>query len=119
LGDFHTSLANPNARVLASKSAFKAALGAVLEGKSVADAVALTQAIHDASIHLSANYVAREDVSEDGDDGADDGPKNPSFAAKAQGPRALTQRRPPVSLMSPGEHAARVLSVSGAVQTGR
>jgi hypothetical protein len=71
-GAFVNVPANPEARVLASK-AFRDGLSAVLAGKSVAEAidpVTMTQAIHDASVHIGANCGG---LSEDGVDGAADG----------------------------------------------
>jgi hypothetical protein len=61
-GAFVSLPANPEARVLASKSAaFSAAVKAVIEGKSVDDASgAMVQAIHDAAGHLGASCIAVE-----------------------------------------------------------
>jgi hypothetical protein len=76
-GAFVSLPANPEARVLASKAAFQAGLDAILSGKSMTDAVAMTQAIHDASAHMGAQCVVPvgldDDLSEDGDDGESDG----------------------------------------------
>jgi hypothetical protein len=80
-GAFVSVPSNPEARVLAAKSeAFRAAVKAIVaEGKSAEDAGnAMLQAIHDASVHLGADCVdgfvgLDDDLSEDGEDGAQDG----------------------------------------------
>jgi hypothetical protein len=77
-GAFVNVPSNPEAMVLSAKSeAFRAAVNAVVQGKSAEDAGnAMVQAIHDASSHLGAACVAGyadDDLSEDGEDGASDG----------------------------------------------
>jgi hypothetical protein len=75
-GAFVSLPANPEARVLAAKSAaFQAAVKAVVGGESVDSASnAMLQAIHDASVYLGAGCAdVGMDLSEDGEDGADDG----------------------------------------------
>jgi hypothetical protein len=75
-GAFVNIPANPTARVLASKAFadFEERLSAILAGepatKAAGEASAMTQAIHDASVHLGAQCVVTPD---DADDGADDG----------------------------------------------
>jgi hypothetical protein len=77
-GAFVSLPANPEARVIASKAAFQAGLDAILSGKGFGGDGAMLQAIHDASVHLGADCVdgivgLDDDLSEDGEDGADDG----------------------------------------------
>jgi hypothetical protein len=79
-GAFVNVPSNPEARVLSAKAAaFSSAVRAVVEGKSFSDAeAAFVQAIHDASSHLGADCVEGivgldDDLTEDGEDGADDG----------------------------------------------
>jgi hypothetical protein len=72
-GAFVNIPANPEARVLASKAAFQDGLNAISAGTSASDVVAMTQAIHDASVHIGAMCAVPVDVDPDEDDsGADD-----------------------------------------------
>ena len=65
---------NRNAVITDAKGfdAFQVGLNAVLEGKSVTDAIATTQAIHDASSHLGASCAT------DWDQDDEDDPEDPS-----------------------------------------
>jgi hypothetical protein len=70
--------ANPEARVLSAKAlAFGDQVDLVIKAAGDGDA-AMLQAVHDAAVHLGADCVdgivgLDDDLTEDGDDGADDG----------------------------------------------